>query len=95
MAKMRSNSARVGSQPVGVLSSRPAVRPSRWGTGLARRAVERAVGVTRLWCLVDNVHARGFYEHLGWRPTGREGAAEWPPYPVELEYRLPESGHER
>jgi GNAT superfamily N-acetyltransferase len=63
-----------------------AVRPSQWGTGLARRAVERAVGVTRLWCLVDNGRARGFYEHLGWRPTGREGAAEWPPYPREMEY---------
>jgi GNAT superfamily N-acetyltransferase len=63
-----------------------AVRPSQWGTGLARRAVERAAGPTRLWCLVDNVRARGFYEHLGWRPTGREGAAEWPPYPREMEY---------
>ena len=28
----------------------------------------------------------GFYEHLGWAPTGREQKAEWPPYPVELEY---------
>jgi GNAT superfamily N-acetyltransferase len=63
-----------------------AVRPPLWGTGLARRAVGRAVGATRLWCLVDNVRARGFYEHLGWRPTGREGAAEWPPYPREMEY---------
>jgi GNAT superfamily N-acetyltransferase len=63
-----------------------AVRPERWGTGVARRAVERAVGATRLWCLVDNVRARGLYEHLGWRPTGRDGAAEWPPYPREMEY---------
>jgi GNAT superfamily N-acetyltransferase len=63
-----------------------AVRPSRWGTGLARQAVERAVGATRLWCLVENGRARGLYEHLGWCPTGREGAAEWPPYPREMEY---------
>jgi GNAT superfamily N-acetyltransferase len=63
-----------------------AVRPSQWGTGLGRRAVERAVGATRLWCLVDNGRARGLYEHLGWHPTGREGAAEWPPYPREMEY---------
>ncbi|WP_151082718.1 GNAT family N-acetyltransferase [Nocardioides cynanchi] len=63
-----------------------AVRPERWGTGLGRLAVERAVGATRLWCLVENRRARGLYEHLGWSPTGRDGAAEWPPYPREMEY---------
>jgi GNAT superfamily N-acetyltransferase len=62
------------------------VRPELWGRGLARAAVDRADGVRRLWVLRDNTRARGFYEHLGWAPTGREQAAEWPPYPVELEY---------
>jgi GNAT superfamily N-acetyltransferase len=62
------------------------VRPERWGCGLARRAVERAAGVRRLWVLRENSRARGFYEHLGWQPTGVEQQAEWPPYPVELEY---------
>jgi GNAT superfamily N-acetyltransferase len=62
------------------------VRPEQWGRGLARRAVERATGVRRLWVLRDNARARGFYEHLGWAPTGREQQAEWPPYPPELEY---------
>jgi GNAT superfamily N-acetyltransferase len=62
------------------------VRPEQWGRGLARRAVERAGGVRRLWVLREDARARGFYEHLGWRPTGVEQAAEWPPYPVELEY---------
>jgi GNAT superfamily N-acetyltransferase len=62
------------------------VRPELWGRGLARAAVERATGVRRLWVLRDNTRARGFYEHLGWTPTGREQQAEWPPYPVELEY---------
>jgi GNAT superfamily N-acetyltransferase len=62
------------------------VRPERWGEGLARAAVERAVGVRRLWVLRANARARGFYEHLGWEPTGVEQAAEWPPFPVELEY---------
>jgi GNAT superfamily N-acetyltransferase len=62
------------------------VRPEAWGRGLARRAVERAGGVSRLWVLRENDRARGFYEHLGWAPTGREQQAEWPPYPVELEY---------
>ena len=63
-----------------------AVRPERWGSGLARRAIERAAGVSRLWCLVENHRARGLYEHLGWQPTGRERSAEWPPYPREMEY---------
>ena len=40
----------------------------------------------RLWCLVENHRARGLYEHLGWRPTGREQTAVWPPYPREMEY---------
>jgi len=62
------------------------VRPEQWGRGLARAAVERAHGVRRLWVLRDNTRARGFYEHLGWSPTGAEQDAEWPPYPVEVEY---------
>ena len=62
------------------------VRPTRWGQGLAREAVTRAGGVRRLWVLADNERARGFYAHLGWSSTGRSQAAEWPPYPVELEY---------
>jgi GNAT superfamily N-acetyltransferase len=62
------------------------VRPEQWGRGLARRSVERATGVRRLWVLRENTRARGFYEHLGWQPTGVEQQAEWPPYPVELEY---------
>ncbi len=65
-----------------------AVRPSRWGQGLARDAVARAVaaGARRLWCLADNHRARGLYDHLGWRATGLTRTAEWAPYPVEIEY---------
>jgi GNAT superfamily N-acetyltransferase len=62
------------------------VRPELWGRGWATRAVARAVGVRRLWVLAENHRARGFYEHLGWAPSGREQQAEWPPYPRELEY---------
>jgi GNAT superfamily N-acetyltransferase len=76
------------------------VRPDRWGSGLARQAVERSVVGIRasgreptLWVLVANHRARGLYEHLGWKPTGREQAAEWPPYPTEIELHLPESAH--
>jgi len=77
-----------------------AVHPDQWGTGLAREGVDLAVAGIRaagrtpvLWVLGSNERARGLYEHLGWEPTGREQLAEWPPYPVELELRLPESAH--
>jgi GNAT superfamily N-acetyltransferase len=77
-----------------------AVHPDHWGTGLAREGVELAVREIRaagrtpvLWVLVANQRARELYEHLGWEPTGREQPAEWPPYPVEMELRLPESAH--
>jgi GNAT superfamily N-acetyltransferase len=79
-----------------------AVHPDAWGTGLARAGVELAVADIRaagrtpvLWVLVANHRARGLYDHLGWEPTGREQPAEWPPYPQELELRLPESAHGR
>lgn len=62
------------------------VRPERWGEGLARAAVARASGTSRLWVLADNARARGLYAHLGWAPTGRTQTAEWPPHPTELEY---------
>ena len=65
-----------------------AVRPTRWGQGLAGDAVARATaaGARRLWCLADNHRARGLYDHLGWSPTGLTRRAEWSPYPLELEY---------
>ncbi|RYP85689.1 GNAT family N-acetyltransferase [Nocardioides guangzhouensis] len=74
-----------------------AVRPDAWGSGLARQAMNRALagiaagglGRAVLWCLADNGRARGFYEHLGWRTTGREQEAGWPPYPTEVEYAAP------
>jgi pimeloyl-ACP methyl ester carboxylesterase/ribosomal protein S18 acetylase RimI-like enzyme len=65
-----------------------AVHPDRWGTGLARRAVQYAADrmqKPRLWCLVENHRALGLYAHLGWRPTGRAQRAEFPPYPEEIE----------
>ena len=66
------------------------VDPTRWRRGWGRALVERAVSrmgpQPRLWCLVDNAGARELYERLGWRPTGHEQPAEWPPHPVEIEY---------
>ena len=65
-----------------------AVHPDAWGRGLGAEAVERAAaaGADRLWCLAANHRARRLYDRLGWRPTGVEREAEWPPHPVELEY---------
>ena len=79
-----------------------AVHPDRWGTGLGRQGIALAVTAIRtagrtptLWVLVANHRARGLYEHLGWEATGREQAAEWAPYPTEIELRLPQSPHGR
>lgn len=74
-----------------------AVHPTRWRRGWGRSLVERAVSRMgpgpRLWCLVDNAGARSLYERFGWRPTGREQPAEWPPHPVEIEYARDEPDH--
>lgn len=71
------------------------VRPDAWGRGLGRDGVDRAVagGARQLWVLEANHRARGFYERLGWRPSGATQECPWPPHPVELEYVL--RGHER
>lgn len=74
-----------------------AVHPDRWHEGWGRRCVEVAVAgmraastaEPRLWVLTANHRARGLYEHLGWRPTGRTQESPWPPYPEEQEYVLP------
>lgn len=69
-----------------------AVHPARWGTGLAREAMDEAVaGMNdpRLWCLADNDQAIGFYEHLGWRRTGRTQVSDYAPFPDEVEMVLP------
>jgi putative acetyltransferase len=43
----------------------------------------------RLWCLADNDQAIGFYEHLGWRRTGRTLASDYAPFPDQVEMTLP------
>jgi GNAT superfamily N-acetyltransferase len=55
------------------------VRPAWWGSGLAARLLEQAVGEARrreytelrLWTPRDNARARAFYAREGWRATGR------------------------
>lgn len=76
-----------------------AVRPGRWGEGLATAAIARATGAIRaaghrprLRCLVENHRALRLYAHLGWTPSGLERRAPWPPYPMERELVLAGSG---
>jgi RimJ/RimL family protein N-acetyltransferase len=72
-----------------------AVHPRRWGEGLATAALTRALEAmtrsgareVRLWVLAENHRARRLYEHLGWRPSGREQDGSWRPYPLEMEYQ--------
>lgn len=71
-----------------------AVRPDRWGRGLASAAVEevlraldeRGCRVASLWCLEENRRARDLYERLGWQATEDRREAPWPPHPVEMRY---------
>ena len=71
-----------------------AVAPVWWGRGLGAVAVRHAEAALRaaghrelrLWCLADNRRARSLYERHGWRPTGEERPAPWPPYPTEVGY---------
>jgi len=58
--------------------SRLYVDPSYWrrriGTMLHNDAIDhlrrQRFAVATLWVLERNLHARNWYEHLGWRPTG-------------------------
>jgi GNAT superfamily N-acetyltransferase len=71
-----------------------AVRPDRWGQGLASTALEtvlvalelRGCTIASLWCLEENHRARRLYEYLGWRPSPERREAPWPPHPVEMRY---------
>lgn len=71
-----------------------AVRPDRWGNGLASRLIEtvlhamdlRGTTIAELWCLEENHRARRLYEYLGWRPTSDRQPAPWPPHPTEMRY---------
>ena len=48
------------------------VRRAYWGTGLAQRLYDEAVGDrdAYLWVLRDNARARGFYARNGFLPDG-------------------------
>jgi ribosomal protein S18 acetylase RimI-like enzyme len=56
------------------------VDPARWGSGLGKRLLSRALDFlslsgyeeATLWVVTDNSRARTFYESLGWRLDGSE-----------------------
>ncbi len=88
-------------EAVGVVSLRAGVietlyvMPALWGRGVGSmlhdhaldRLRETDVEEARLWTLAGNDRARTFYEHRGWRLTGRTRLVPHPPHPVDVEYR--------
>jgi GNAT superfamily N-acetyltransferase len=70
--------------------------PEEWGRGAGRKLLERAVAALRdagfahagLWVLETNAHARGFYEHLGWRADGTAKQERFGERVTEVRYRL-------
>ncbi|HEY1367172.1 MAG TPA: GNAT family N-acetyltransferase [Gaiellaceae bacterium] len=73
------------------------VVPAWWskgvGSALHDHALDRlrALGAreARLWTLVENNPARGFYERRGWRLTGETRPVPFPPFPTDVEYARP------
>lgn len=71
------------------------VLPERWGTGTGRALYEQAIthlqqlafAEATLWVLEHNHRARGWYERLGWRPTGERRPVYAPGHIDDLRYR--------
>ena len=83
-------------EPVGEVY-RLFVLPERWGTGIGRALIERALDQLRavgfseatLWVHADNPRARRFYEAGGWRLDGSEKELEQFDIRVtEVRYRI-------
>ena len=83
-------------EPVGEVY-RLFVHPDRWGTGIGRALLERALDQLRgvgfseatLWVHADNPRARRFYEAGGWRLDGVEKELEQSGIRVtEVRYRI-------
>lgn len=83
-------------EPTAAHLSRVYVKPELSGRGIGTRlysaCLERiaAAGFTEatLWVLERNARARGWYERLGWRPTGERKAVYEPAGIDDLRYRL-------
>lgn len=76
------------------------VRPEWWGHGAGsalhdhalNRLRETGVQEARLWTLEANHRGRAFYEHRGWRLTGRTRVVPFPPHPIDVEYARSTTG---
>lgn len=73
------------------------VVPEAWGSGVAARLMDAALGAVRgdareafLWVVEENVRARRFYEREGWSADGETRPSALGP--TELRYRLLLSG---
>jgi GNAT superfamily N-acetyltransferase len=71
--------------------------PSVWSEGagamLLKESVEELARVgyrlATLWVLETNARARGFYEHMGWRPDGVSKLHDWNAFvATDVRYRL-------
>jgi putative acetyltransferase len=87
-ATRRTLIAEINGEPAGYVSvdlerahlSRLFVRPSYWGTGVAKalhdEAIGSAAGEMTLTTPTDNARARRFYEREGWQATGTRAHPE-------------------
>ena len=79
------------------------LHPTAWGSGAATGLIERChrhlvdAGYRSavLWVLRDNPRARGFYEKVGWRATGRELVFTGPVTVQMPSFELPEVEYAR
>jgi ribosomal protein S18 acetylase RimI-like enzyme len=72
------------------------VDPAHWGQGVGTRLygmamqdlARRRFPQATLWVLEGNRRARGWYERLGWRPTGKRKTTYAPAHIEDLQYVL-------
>lgn len=65
---------------------RPEKQGQGYGSALLRHALRECTGTPKLWLLETNKRARLFYEHRGFRPTGKIDRSHGPL--AEIEYAL-------
>ncbi len=72
------------------------VGPQHWGRGIGGRLYQAAIdhlteagfSQATLWVLERNTRARGWYERLGWEPTGARKTVYAPASIDDIRYRL-------
>jgi ribosomal protein S18 acetylase RimI-like enzyme len=72
------------------------VHPAWWGRGVGTRLhvaalgdlTDRGFSEATLWVLEANSRARGWYERLGWKPTGKRKTTYAPTGIDDVQYRI-------